>query len=52
MDVLRISPAIKLEVVAAAILDQVIKGFEKDPLETADLQRIGTKVLQTTAGKA
>lgn len=30
---------------AAAMVDQVSNGFEKEPLENADLARIGKKVL-------
>lgn len=38
-------PSIDVVEISAAMLDQVINGFEKDPLENADLVRIGKKVL-------
>lgn len=39
-------PSLKVEEIAAAMLHQVLNGFEKEPLENADLQRIGTAALQ------
>jgi hypothetical protein len=38
-------PKIKVSECAAAMIDQVIIGFEKDPLMNADLVRLGTKAL-------
>jgi hypothetical protein len=32
--------------VAAAMLDQIINGYEKEPLQNDDLVRIGRKVLE------
>jgi hypothetical protein len=40
-----IVPNISVVEVAAAILDQVVNGFEKDPLMNDDLARIGKGVL-------
>ncbi|KAJ5218112.1 uncharacterized protein N7498_000211 [Penicillium cinerascens] len=39
-------PHIDLPVIAAALLDQVTNGFEKDTLSNADLVRIGQKALE------
>lgn len=37
-------PSVGVVEFSAAMLDQVLNGFEKDPLENADLIRIGRKV--------
>jgi hypothetical protein len=34
---------------AAAMIDQVVNGFEKDPLTNADLVRLGREVLERDA---
>jgi len=39
-------PSISVQEVAAAMIDQVVNGFEKDPLLNEDLRRIGAKALQ------
>jgi len=39
-------PNVDVTEIAAAMLDQVIKGFEKEPLENADLVRIGRGIAQ------
>jgi hypothetical protein len=39
-------PRISVGEVAAAMLDQVVKGFEKEPLHNDDLARIGAGVLK------
>ena len=39
-------PSIGNDEIAAAMLAQVVDGFEKDPLPNADLVRIGQKVLK------
>jgi hypothetical protein len=39
-------PRIPVGEVAAAMLDQVVKGFEKEPLQNEDLARIGSAVLR------
>ncbi|OCT47174.1 hypothetical protein CLCR_02569 [Cladophialophora carrionii] len=41
-------PSITVVEIAAAMLDQVINGFEKDPLMNEDLVRIGQKALSET----
>lgn len=38
-------PNVSVVDVAAAMLDQVVNGFEKDPLMNDDLARIGKGVL-------
>lgn len=38
-------PKVELSDIAAALLDQVVDGFEKDTLSNDDLTRIGQKVL-------
>lgn len=38
-------PKVELQDVAAALLDQVVNGFEKDTLLNDDLTRIGQKTL-------
>ena len=40
-------PIISVGEVAAAMLDQCVVGFEKEPLMSADLARIGSAVLKT-----
>ena len=40
-------PKVSLSEIAAAMLDQVINGFEKEPLENDDLARIGSRVLSS-----
>lgn len=44
--------SITREELAAAMLEQVIKGFEKDTLLNDDLVRIGRKALQDEAGSS
>jgi hypothetical protein len=39
-------PSVRVEEVAAAMLQQVVNGFEKDPLTNADLVRIGHAALE------
>ncbi|KIW66093.1 hypothetical protein PV04_08297 [Phialophora macrospora] len=41
-------PAISVVDISAAMLDQVVNGFEKDPLMNEDLVRIGQKALSDT----
>jgi hypothetical protein len=41
-------PLINVSEVAAAMLDQVDNGFEKEPLENDDLIRIGKKALEAS----
>lgn len=38
-------PLVELQDIAAAMLDQVVNGFEKDTLSNDDLVRIGKKAL-------
>ena len=38
-------PNIDLPDIAAALLDQIVKGFEQDTLSNADMIRIGQKAL-------
>lgn len=38
-------PTIELQDISAALLDQAIKGFEKDNLFSDDMTRIGQKAL-------
>lgn len=40
-----IAGKIGIKEVAAAMVDQVSNGFEKEPLENADLARIGKRTL-------
>lgn len=40
-------PTIDLQDISAALLDQVIEGFEKDTLFSDDMTRIGQKALGT-----
>ena len=40
-----IAGKIGIREVAASMVDQVSNGFEKEPLENADLARIGKRVL-------
>ena len=42
-------PSIAVEEIAAAMIDQVVRGFEKEPLLNEDLSRIGKQVLQNKA---
>lgn len=44
-------PKVELSECAAAMIDQVMNGFEKDPLNNADLIRLGRKALERD-GKA
>lgn len=44
-------PSVSVEEVSAAMVHQVVHGFEKEPLENEDLVRIGRKALEE-AGKA
>lgn len=46
MGAVGIVPNITLDVLGAAMLDQVVDGFETDPLMHSDLVRIGTKALE------
>lgn len=39
-------PLVELQDITAAILDQVINGFEKDTLSNDDLVQIGQKALK------
>lgn len=43
-------PNIKVEEIAAAMLDQVIGGFERDTLTNDDLVRIGQVALKKGPG--
>ncbi|KAK3361296.1 hypothetical protein B0T24DRAFT_660570 [Lasiosphaeria ovina] len=45
-------PKLQVAEIAAALLDQVARGFDKDTLENADLERIGQKALQEAAADA
>ncbi|ROV96504.1 hypothetical protein VMCG_07781 [Cytospora schulzeri] len=45
-------PKIELTDIAAALLDQVVNGFEKDTLYSDDMTRIGQKVLGALDGGA
>lgn len=38
-------PSVSVEEISAAMLRQVVEGFEKEPLECKDLVRIGRKAL-------
>ena len=38
--------SVEVDVLAAALVDQVVKGFEKDPVENAELAEMGRRVLQ------
>ncbi|OAL35032.1 hypothetical protein AYO20_05747 [Fonsecaea nubica] len=42
-------PSISVVEIAAAMLDQVVNGFEKDPLMNEDLVRIGQRVLHESS---
>lgn len=44
-----IAGKIGIKEVAAAMVDQVSNGFEKEPLENADLVKIGKKVLEASS---
>ncbi len=39
-------PKVQVSEIAAASINQVVKGFEKETLMNEDLVRIGTKVLE------
>jgi len=41
-----IVPNVAIIEIAAAMLDQVITGFEKEPLQNDDLVRIGRALIQ------
>ncbi|KAK4693336.1 hypothetical protein P7C71_g4045, partial [Lecanoromycetidae sp. Uapishka_2] len=41
-------PNVDIREISAAMLNQVVNGFEKEPLENEDLVRIGRKVLEDT----
>jgi hypothetical protein len=41
-------PNVPVAEAAAAMLDQIMNGFEKEPLMNEDLARIGQKVLSST----
>lgn len=40
-------PSVSVTECSAAMLDQVAKGFDKEPLENDDLVMIGRRVLNT-----
>jgi len=42
-------PKIEVSECAAAMIDQVINGFEKEPLDNTDLVRLGRKALERNA---
>jgi hypothetical protein len=42
--------SVKGEELAAAMLDQVVRGFEMEPINNDDLVRIGAKVLAERTG--
>lgn len=41
-------PSVQVSEISAALIDQVVNGFEKDTLVNADLARIGQKALGET----
>ena len=41
-------PKIDVEEISAAMIHEVMHGFEKEPLENADLVRIGREALKGT----
>ena len=43
-------PSVSVVDISAAMLSEVLNGFEKDPLTNEDLVRIGQKVLAGTKG--
>ncbi|KAH6656867.1 hypothetical protein BKA67DRAFT_532110 [Truncatella angustata] len=45
-------PNVKVEEIAAAMLQQAVNGFEKEPLENADLVRIGQAALKDQESRA
>jgi hypothetical protein len=47
LEVAGVVPSLYNVEVAAAMLDQVVKGFEKEPLENIDLRRIGKLALKS-----
>ena len=42
---LGLAKSVGVDEIAAALIDQVVNGIEKDPLDNDDLARIGRKVL-------
>ena len=42
-------PSLDIKEVSAAMLHQITNGFEKEPLENADLVRIGCQALKDAA---
>ena len=45
MSMVGVVPNISIVELAAALVDQAVNGFEKDPLENGDMTRIGRRVL-------
>ena len=43
-------PKVEVSEIAAALIDQVVKGFEKETLLNEDLIRIGQKALEEQKG--
>lgn len=43
------APVVELSECAAAMIEQVTNGFEKEPLECSDLVRLGRKALEEDA---
>lgn len=41
-------PSVTVTEFSAAMIDQVVNGFEKEPLMNEDLVRIGRRVLKTS----
>ena len=41
-------PKVNVEDISAAMIHEVMHGFEKEPLENADLVRIGREALKGT----
>ncbi len=42
-------PSITVQALSAAMLDQVLNGFTKEPLENGDLAKLGNEVLKREA---
>jgi hypothetical protein len=42
-------PSVTVTEISATMLDQVVNGFEKEPLMNEDLVRIGQRVLSTSS---
>lgn len=40
-------PKVDVDIIAAALLDQAVNGFQKDTLQNEDLVRIGTRASTT-----